>query len=80
MLRFSTEDNTDIIILTVSMEVIIMQMCPECGYVYDESEYTKCPKCYGYDYFPTIAFCRNKNNNKLVIKKEEIIRILEEKE
>ena len=23
-----------------------MQMCPECGRVYDESEYTKCPYCY----------------------------------
>lgn len=23
-----------------------MQMCPECGYVYDESDYAKCPRCY----------------------------------
>lgn len=25
-----------------------MQMCGECGRVYDESEYSRCPKCYGY--------------------------------
>lgn len=23
-----------------------MQMCPDCGYVYDESEYARCPRCY----------------------------------
>lgn len=23
-----------------------MQMCPECGRIYDESEYAKCPFCY----------------------------------
>lgn len=22
-----------------------MQMCPDCGRVYDESEYTRCPYC-----------------------------------
>ena len=25
-----------------------MQMCPECGRVYDESEYSKCPYCKGF--------------------------------
>ena len=24
-----------------------MQMCPFCGSVYDESEYTRCPYCSG---------------------------------
>ena len=24
-----------------------MQMCPNCDYVYDESEYTHCPYCSG---------------------------------
>lgn len=24
-----------------------MQMCPFCGKVYDESEYTRCPYCRG---------------------------------
>lgn len=23
-----------------------MQQCPNCDYIYDESEYSKCPKCY----------------------------------
>ena len=23
-----------------------MQMCPECGGVYDESDYALCPRCY----------------------------------
>lgn len=23
-----------------------MQMCPDCGKVYDESEYSRCPFCY----------------------------------
>lgn len=23
-----------------------MQMCPDCGKVYDESEYAGCPRCY----------------------------------
>lgn len=27
-----------------------MQTCGECGKVYDESEYAKCPYCYGDDY------------------------------
>ena len=22
-----------------------MQMCPECEYIYDESEYSRCPYC-----------------------------------
>ena len=26
-----------------------MQMCPDCEKIYDESEYTKCPFCYGED-------------------------------
>lgn len=24
-----------------------MQMCPMCDYVYDEAEYTHCPRCSG---------------------------------
>ena len=24
-----------------------MQMCPDCGEVYDESEYSHCPYCFG---------------------------------
>lgn len=32
-----------------------MQMCPDCGDVYDESEYAKCPNCHpvddGYYYY-----------------------------
>lgn len=27
-----------------------MQMCPDCGRVYDESEYSKCPFCSNDDY------------------------------
>lgn len=26
-----------------------MQMCPECGRVYDESDYALCPNCYDSD-------------------------------
>lgn len=26
-----------------------MQMCPNCGNVYDESEYAKCPNCHPSD-------------------------------
>ncbi len=26
-----------------------MQMCPDCGKVYDESDYAKCPYCDSYD-------------------------------
>lgn len=26
-----------------------MQVCSECDYVYDESEYAQCPNCHGYD-------------------------------
>ena len=26
-----------------------MQMCPDCGEVYDESEYAKCPYCHSDD-------------------------------
>lgn len=26
-----------------------MQMCPDCGSVYDESEYSHCPYCYDDD-------------------------------
>ena len=26
-----------------------MQMCPECGGVYDESDYALCPECYDSD-------------------------------
>lgn len=37
-----------------------MQMCPFCGSVYDESEYTKCPYCNG---------GRNKNVKKIVYKR-----------
>jgi hypothetical protein len=29
-----------------------MQMCGECGKVYDESEYSRCPYCYGFYYKP----------------------------
>ena len=25
-----------------------MQMCPYCGLVYDESEYSRCPRCHPY--------------------------------
>lgn len=25
-----------------------MQMCPRCGKVYDESEYSRCPYCHPY--------------------------------
>ena len=28
-------------------EVNVMQMCPDCGRVYDESEYSRCPECSG---------------------------------
>ena len=28
-------------------EVRIMQMCPDCNKVYDESEYSRCPYCSG---------------------------------
>lgn len=27
-----------------------MQMCPECGGIYDESDYARCPDCYGYGF------------------------------
>ena len=27
------------------MKIYSMTMCPFCGKVYDESEYTHCPKC-----------------------------------
>lgn len=27
-----------------------MQMCGDCGKVYDESEYSKCPYCHGFGY------------------------------
>lgn len=30
-----------------------MQMCPECGRVYDESESAGCPYCYDHDDGPT---------------------------
>lgn len=30
-----------------------MQMCPECGRYYDESEYARCPHCSDYDDRPT---------------------------
>lgn len=26
-----------------------MQQCPNCGYVYDESEYASCPNCHPED-------------------------------
>ena len=29
------------------MGVVIMQMCPDCDSVYDESEYSRCPYCSG---------------------------------
>lgn len=28
-------------------EVVVMQRCPECDKVYDESEYSHCPYCSG---------------------------------
>ena len=31
-----------------------MTMCPYCGKVYDESEYTRCPRCYKIYYFVSL--------------------------
>lgn len=44
-----------------------MQMCPECGRVYDESEYTKCPYCYN-EYANNINDLENIQKKKPVIK------------
>lgn len=49
-----------------------MQQCPECDYIYDESEYSKCPRCYPDDGQPekVIVFDREKGEAIIVSKSE----------
>ena len=37
-----------------------MQMCPNCGKVYDESEFTHCPYCYGWSF---LGYCYKDYNS-----------------
>ncbi len=37
-------------------KIYSMSMCPFCGTVYDESEYTRCPKCKGRAPFKMIFY------------------------
>ena len=41
-----------------------MQMCPECGRVYDESDYSKCPFCHRYDPRPIYHIVYDKELDK----------------
>lgn len=47
----------------------MMQMCPDCGRVYDESEYSKCPYCHRNGNFDTdyvIVYDRDEHRAKTV--------------
>ncbi len=48
-----------------SLGGVVMQMCPDCGKVYDESEYSKCPRCY-----PNQFRIASKNSLFSVIKRQ----------
>ena len=37
------------------MKIYSMSMCPDCDYVYDESEYAYCPKCA--NYWKSLGIC-----------------------
>lgn len=51
-----------------------MQMCPDCGRVYDESEYTRCPYCNKVAFRPklinTIAYWNSGKTVRKCIKKK----------
>lgn len=51
-----------------------MQMCPECGTYYDESEYAKCPNCHpasGNPYDDVIVW-DNEEEKLKVVKRSEL--------
>ena len=51
-----------------------MQQCPDCGRVYDESDYAGCPYCDGYDdgidHDNVIVYDREAGEAKVVPKSE----------
>ena len=49
-----------------------MQMCPDCGRVYDESEYAKCPRCYDdYGYQEVVYIVTDDDGKVLELSKDE---------
>ena len=53
-------------------EVTQMQMCGNCGKVYDESEYSKCPFCHRnkHEYSHVIVYDKKEGKAKSVPKEE----------
>lgn len=51
-----------------------MQMCGDCGKIYDESEYSRCPYCHGFGYDDecdtVIVYDRKEGRAKSVSKKD----------
>ena len=51
-----------------------MQMCGDCGKIYDESEYSKCPHCHGFGYADegdeVIVYDKKEGRAKIVPKKD----------
>lgn len=48
-----------------------MQMCPECGRLYDESENATCPFCYRYDPRPTYHIVYDSDQGKALTLTDE---------
>ena len=51
-----------------------MQMCPECGNYYDESEYAKCPNCHPVSGNPNddVIVWDNEEEKLKVVKRSEL--------
>lgn len=51
-----------------------MQMCPECGSYYDESEYAKCPNCHPVSGNPNddVIVWDNEEEKLKVVKRSEL--------